>query len=89
MSEGLRPLSFIMATIKKVRNYRKEYDEYHRKPEQVKNRAARNKARKDSGLKKGDLREVDHKKPLSKGGSTSKSNTRVVSRKTNRQKADK
>ena len=41
------------------------------------------------GLKKGDPREVDHKKPLSKGGSNSKRNLRVVSRKTNRSKGDK
>ena len=41
------------------------------------------------GLKKGDPREVDHKKPLSKGGSNSKSNLRIVSRKTNRKKSNK
>ena len=74
---------------KKKRNYKKEYADFHGKPEQVKNRATRNKARKDKGLKKGDPREVDHKKPLSKGGSKAKSNTRVVSRKTNRKKAAK
>lgn len=36
-----------MAT--KKRNYRKEYDDFHGKPEQIKNRDARNKARKDMG----------------------------------------
>ncbi len=41
------------------------------------------------GLKVGDKREVDHKKPLSKGGSNRKSNLRVVSRSTNRKKAAK
>jgi len=41
------------------------------------------------GLKKGDKREVDHKKPLSKGGSNKKSNLRAVSRTTNRRKAAK
>jgi 5-methylcytosine-specific restriction endonuclease McrA len=41
------------------------------------------------GLKKGDPREVDHKIPLSKGGSNSKKNLRVVSRKTNRKKGNK
>ena len=73
----------------KKRNYRKEYDEYHSKPEQKKNRAARNKARREAGLKKGDGKEVDHKKPLSKGGSNSRANRRVVSRHANRTKAAK
>ena len=72
-----------------ARDYRKEYDNYHSKPEQKKNRAARNKARKESGLKKGDKREVDHKKPLSKGGSNHPSNRRIVTRKTNRKKGAK
>lgn len=73
----------------KKRDYKKEYKEYHSKPEQKKNRAARNKARKEMGLKVGDPREVDHKKPLSKGGSNSKKNLRVVSRTTNRKKGNK
>lgn len=51
-----------------------------------KQRAMRNKARREAGLKVGDPREVDHKKPLSSGGSNSKSNTRIVSRKTNARK---
>ncbi len=51
-----------------------------------KDRAARNKARREAGLKKGDPREADHKKPLSEGGSNSKKNIRVVSRETNAQK---
>ena len=54
-----------------------------------KNRAERNKARRDMGLKKGDPREVDHITPLSKGGSNKKSNLRVVSRTTNRKKGNK
>ena len=73
----------------KKRDYKKEYAEYHSKPEQKKNRAARNKARREMGLKVGDPREVDHKKPLSKGGSNSKRNLRVVSRATNRKKGAK
>jgi 5-methylcytosine-specific restriction endonuclease McrA len=40
-------------------------------------------------LKKGDKREVDHKRPLSKGGSNKRSNLRLVSRRTNRKKAAK
>lgn len=74
---------------KRKRNYKKEYRDYHGKPAQIKNRAKRNKARKTMGLKKGDKREVDHKKPLSKGGSNKKSNLRVVSRSTNRKKGAK
>lgn len=73
----------------KERDYKKEYEQYHSKPEQIKNRAERNKARKEMGLKVGDPREVDHKKPLSKGGSNSKNNLRVVSRTTNRKKGSK
>ena len=73
----------------KKRNYKKEYRDYHSKPQQKKNRAAMNKARRESGLAVGDQREVDHIKPLSKGGSNRKSNRRVVSRKTNRKKANK
>ncbi len=72
-----------------ARNYNKEYRDFHGKPGQIANRAARNKARSDSGLKKGDGREVDHKKPLSKGGSKGSTNTRVVSRHTNRTKSSK
>lgn len=74
---------------KRKRNYKKEYKNYHSKPIQKKRRAARNKARRIMGLKRGDKREVDHIKPLSKGGSNSKSNLRIVSRKTNRKKGNK
>ncbi len=74
---------------KKKRDYKKEYREYHSKPAQRKNRSKRNQARRKMGLKVGDKREVDHKRPLSKGGSNRKSNLRVVSRKTNRRKAAK
>lgn len=73
----------------KKRDYKKEYREYGGKPEHIKERSERNKARRMMGLKVGDPREVDHIKPLSKGGSNSKSNLRVVSRKTNRQKGNK
>ncbi len=71
------------------RDYKKEYREYHGKPEHIKERSERNQARKEMGLKKGDPREVDHIKPLAKGGSNDKDNLRVVSRKTNREKSDK
>ncbi len=71
------------------RDYKKEYKDFHGKPEQIKNRAMRNQARKTLGLKKGDKREADHKVPLSKGGSNQKRNLRAVSFKTNRRKGAK
>ena len=73
----------------KPRNYKQEYKQYHGKPAQIANRAARNKARDEAGLKKGDGKEVDHKKPLSKGGSKGKSNIRVTTRTANRIKYNK
>ena len=63
-----------------MRNYKKEYKEYHSKPVQKKRRAMRNQARKILGLKVGDKREADHKKPLSRGGTNQKSNLRAVSK---------
>lgn len=66
-----------------TRDYRREYDNYQGKPEQIRNRAKRNAARAEmvraGRAKKGDGKDVDHKQPLSKGGSTSRSNLRVVS----------
>ena len=80
-----------MAKIKrtKPRDYKKEYAEYHSTPEQRKNRSERNKARRKLGLKKGDPREVDHIKPLSKGGTNAKSNLKATTRKINRGKYNK
>lgn len=74
---------------RKPRNYKFEYESYQGKPEQIRNRAARNKARAELGLKKGDGMEADHKIPLSKGGGISKSNLRKVSKKVNRKKYNK
>jgi hypothetical protein len=69
------------------RDYKKEY-EYHSKPAQKKNRAARNKARRAAEaagkVKKGDGKDVGHKKALKKGGSKSIKNTKVQSRSSNR-----
>jgi hypothetical protein len=57
----------------KKRNYRVEYDTYQGKPEQKKNRAARNAARakmmKAGKVKKGDGKDVAHRKAFDKGGS--------------------
>ena len=76
------------------RDYKCEYQKYGGASKKgKKDRAARNQARKvaerEGKVKKGDGKEIDHKKPLSKGGSNSKSNQRIVSRATNRKKADK
>lgn len=70
-----------------ARDYKKEYADYHGKPEQIKERASRNKSVLDLGRKgksSKDGKEVDHKdaNPLNR----SKSNVRVVSRATNRKK---
>ena len=70
------------------RNYRKEYENYHSKPKQKKNRAKRNAARdimeKDGRVRKGDGKDVAHKKPLAKGGSNGKTNLKVSSQSKNR-----
>lgn len=72
-----------------TRNYKKEYARDHASPKQRKHRSMRNKARRKLGLKKGDGKEVDHKKPLSKGGGNGRSNLKVTSLKANRSKGTK
>lgn len=71
-----------------TRNYKAEYNNYHAQPEQVKKRAQRVKARrmleKEGVVTKGDNKDVDHKKPLRSGGTTTRSNLRVRSVKANR-----
>lgn len=71
-----------------MRNYKKEYEEYQGTTEQKKNRAQRNKARREmereGKVHKGDGKDVDHKTPLSKGGTTIKSNLRVKTASANR-----
>ena len=56
--------------------------EYNAKPENVKKRVMNNAARRDAiregRAEVGDGTEVDHKKPLRKGGSNARSNLRVV-----------
>ena len=63
------------------RDYKRENELYKSKPEQIKLRVARNKARrqaiKDGRVEKGDGKEIDHVIPLSKGGSNTKANTRI------------
>ena len=71
----------------KPRDYKKEA-QYEASPEQVANRVARNRARRQYEKKHGDLPrdvELDHIKPLSTGGSSiSKSNVRAVPASANR-----
>jgi hypothetical protein len=70
------------------RNYREEYDKYHSSPEQRANRSkrttARNEAIAEGRVSRGDGKDLDHRVPLSKGGSNGRSNTRVVSQSSNR-----
>lgn len=70
------------------RDYAREYKEYHASPEQRKNRSlrtvARNQAIADGRAKRGDGKDLDHTRALSKGGSNAKSNQRMVSASSNR-----
>lgn len=76
-----------MATKKRNRDYDREY-KWHGTPEQIAKRSARNKARRmmEKELGKSALKgkDVDHKKPLSRGGSNNRSNLQVLSVKENR-----
>ena len=58
------------------RDYRKE--RLNESPKRKEDRKARGRARTAMGLKDGDPRSVDHKKPLSKGGSNKKGNLRIT-----------
>jgi hypothetical protein len=72
---------------------RASYAKYEQKPEIIKKRAARNKARamlmKEGLVHKGDGKDVDHKQPLSKGGTTKRSNLTIKSASSNRSFARK
>jgi hypothetical protein len=61
-----------------MRDYAAEYKNYDGKPEVKKKRAQRNKARRmlerEGVVHKGDGKDVDHKTPLSKGGTTARKN---------------
>lgn len=66
----------------------REYEEYHSRPEQIKRRTERTTARRQANAAgithKGDGNDLDHIKPLSKGGKNVRSNERVVSAGKNR-----
>ena len=68
-----------------MRNYRKEYDEYHSQSKQKKRRAGRNAARRkmsEAGkVKKGDGKDVHHKDRNPKNNKTN--NLKVVSKSKN------
>lgn len=76
-----------MAYTNKPRPYKKEYEQYQGTEEQKKNRAQRNKARREAiregKAHKGDGMDVHHKKAISKGG-TNKDGLKVVSASANR-----
>lgn len=75
----------VTISCKKESNWEKTKAKYRRKDraDRMKNRRA---AEKAGTVKKGDGKQIDHKKPLKQGGSNSKSNLRVVSAKTNLRK---
>lgn len=66
----------------RVRDYKEEYNSYHAKPEQKKNRALRNAARdkmEDAGrVSKGDGKDVHHKKAVRHGGANGPGNLAVA-----------
>jgi hypothetical protein len=76
-----------MPYVNKPRPYKKEYEQYQGKPEQIKNRAERNSARaklmKEGKVHKGDGKDVAHIKAFDKGGSN-KTGVRVEDANKNR-----
>ena len=69
---------------KKIRDYRKEYDDYHGKPEEIERRASRNKAHAEKE-KSGNLSWLDEVDHLDNNpNNNSPDNLRVVSRHKNR-----
>jgi hypothetical protein len=74
------------SSLEEKRNYRKEYDNYHAKPEQRENRSkrvlARRKMEEKGRVHKGDGKDVDHKNGNPKDNSDD--NLRVLSKSKNR-----
>ena len=73
-----------------VRDYAKEYQNYHGTKQQLLNRCMRNKARrecmKQGRVAPGDGKHVDHRVPLSKGGTNDPKNWRVLTARGNLRK---
>lgn len=70
-------------------NGKRDYDKQKANDDKnMKNRAKRNAARRklmrEGKVAKGDGKDVDHKRPLSKGGGNGRNNLRVTSRSNNR-----
>lgn len=72
----------------KKRDYRAEYDNYHSKPKQKENRAKRNSARAEIKKELGESairgKDINHKKPLIKGGTNKRSNLEITTKSANR-----
>ena len=70
------------------RDYKKENEKYNSKPEIRQARSERTVLRRQANAagitKKGDGKDLDHVKPLSKGGANTLANTRVTSASANR-----
>lgn len=70
------------------RDYKRENELYNSRPENIKKRSERTTARRQANAAgithKGDGLDIDHIKPLSKGGKNIKSNERVVPASENR-----
>ena len=70
-----------------ARDYERENEVTKSKPENIKKRSKRNSLRtaaiKDGTVAKGDGKELDHIKPISKGGSSKKSNIRITTKSEN------
>ena len=79
-----------MPYVNKKRPYKREYKQQKARGEHA-NRMKRQKARRDYDKRGIDRKgkDIDHKKPLSKGGSNGRKNLRLVSKKTNRSKRNK
>jgi hypothetical protein len=77
-----------MPYVNKPRPYKKEYEQYDGTPAVKKRRAQRNKARrmleKEGKVHKGDGKDVNHIKPLTKGGKTTLGNLNVETAHDNR-----
>lgn len=74
----------------KARDYKKEYRKYHSKPSYRKKRSKlvtlRREGERKGVVRKGDGKDLDHKRAKSKGGSDSWRNIRVISKHKNRGK---
>ncbi len=79
-----------LATKKEDRDYKREYQTFHGKPQERRRRSLRVLARREmekrGRVSKGDGKDVDHRKPLSKGGTNAISNLKIVDKSSNRSK---